>query len=129
MSVLIRGMNMPYGCANCPYMGGAVYDSKGKAHYFCNVDVEGIRGTDVTNEVIAMYEGEELSFPSFCPLVEVKEPHGRLIDADVPLEKVSKMMQEPDYQHEGENWMVGLIMARDAIDEADTIIEAEGREE
>jgi hypothetical protein len=63
--------------------------------------------------------------PDWCPLIEIPTPHGRLIDADVPLEKVSKMMQEPDYQHEGENWMVGLIMARDAIDEADTIIEAE----
>ena len=63
MSVLIKGMAMPYGCANCSCMNGAVYDSKGIAHYFCNVDVEGIRGTDVTNEVVAMYEGAEESFP------------------------------------------------------------------
>lgn len=59
-------------------------------------------------------------------LIEVKEPHGRLIDADEPMTKISAMMQEPDYQHEGEGWMVGLIMARDAIDEAPTVIEAEG---
>ena len=60
-----------------------------------------------------------------CPLIELP-PHGRLIDVDEPMTKISTMMQEPDYQHEGENWMVGLIMARDAIDEAPTVIEAEG---
>lgn len=45
----------------------------------------------------------------------------RLIDADAVMEKISLFMNEPDYQHEGENWMVGLIMARDAIDEQPTI--------
>lgn len=60
--------------------------------------------------------------PDWCPLIELP-PHGRLIDVDEPMTKISTMMQEPDYQHEGENWMVGLIMARDAIDEAPTVIE------
>lgn len=60
--------------------------------------------------------------------MQIAEPHGRLIDADEPMTKISTMMQEPDYQHEGENWMVGLIMARDAIDDAPTVIEAEGSE-
>ena len=63
--------------------------------------------------------------PYWCQLIELP-PHGRLIDADEPMTKISTMMQEPDYQHEGENWMVGLIMARDALDEAPTVIEAEG---
>lgn len=61
--------------------------------------------------------------PKNCPLVEISTPHGRLIDVDEPMTKISTMMQEPDYQHEGEGWMVGLIMARDAIDEAETVIE------
>ena len=59
-----------------------------------------------------------------CQLIELP-PHGRLIDVDEPMTKISTMMQEPDYQHEGGGWMVGLIMARDAIDEAPTVIEAE----
>lgn len=66
--------------------------------------------------------------PDWCPLIELPS-HGRLIDADEPMTKISTMMQEPDYQHEGENWMVGLIMARDALDEAPTVIEAEGEKE
>ena len=117
MSVLIKGMAMPYGCANCSYMGGAVYDSKGMAHYSCNVDVEGIRGTDVTNEVVAMYEGAEESFPDFCPLIEVKEPHGSLVDFDQMVE---------DY------WDGAVMVINEQKFkqiESSIIIEAEGSEE
>ena len=67
----------------------------------------------------------EMTVSKYCPLIELP-PHGRLIDVDEPMTKISAMMQEPDYQHEGEGWMVGLIMARDAIDEAPTVIESEG---
>ena len=121
MSVLIKGMAMPYGCANCSYMGGAVYDSKGKAHYFCNVDVEGIRGTDVTNEAVAMYEVAEESFPNFCPLVEV-EPHGDLTDKD----KLMQEFMDSDLDHlQRDDWKEVIQIVSDA----DVVIEAEGREE
>lgn len=68
----------------------------------------------------------EMTVSKYCPLVEIPTPHGRLIDADEPITKISTMIQEPDYQHEGENWMIGLIMARDVIDDAPTVIKAEG---
>lgn len=99
MSVLIRGMEIPERCGQC----------------FLRVG----------NCKQRMYIEHR---PKGCPLVEVKEPHGRMIDVNKPMTKISTMMQEPDYQHEGENWMVGLIMARDAIDEAPTVIEAEDEE-
>ena len=127
MSVLIKGMNMPYGCANCSYMNGAVYDSKGKAHYFCNVDVEGIRGTDVTNEVVAMYEGTEESFPDFCPLVEV-EPHGKLIDATFEENHYASMLLDPTPDVTEQDKHKARIII-EALRMAGTVIEAEGREE
>lgn len=101
MSVLIKGMEMPK-----------------------HGDVLVVR--EYNGKTYIKHEGH-LGFEGILSKIPI--PHGRLIDADAPLEKVSKMMQEPDYQHEGENWMVGLIMARDAIDEADTIIKAERNEE
>ena len=107
MSILIRGMEMPKNCQECGlYIEGACY-AKGYRDYRSIMDT---------------------AKPDDCPLVELP-PHGRLIDVDEPMTKISTMMQEPDYQHEGENWMVGLIMARDALDEAPTVIEAEGETE
>ena len=79
MSVLIKGMNMPYGCANCDFVGSPVYDSKGRAICSCNVPVENLRGKDVTDHVIAMYEGARMSFPKWCPLVDLGK-HGRLVE-------------------------------------------------
>ena len=82
MSVLIKGMNILYGCANCDFVGSPVYDSKGRAIYSCNVPVENLRGKDVTDHVIAMYEGARMSFPKWCPLVALPDKHGDLIDRD-----------------------------------------------
>ena len=44
----------------------------------------------------------------------------RLIDADLALEKIRVLEKEPDYQHEDEDWSVGLCMAEQAIDEVPT---------
>ena len=113
MSVLIKGMEMPSICDCCD---------------FCDTDYTNYRKCcRRLFEDIPWEFGQNGTLPD-CPLVEVKEPHGRMIDADEPMTKISTMMQEPDYQHEGENWIVGLIMARDAIDEAPTVIEAEDEE-
>ena len=112
MGVFIKGMEMPQKCGQCKLFHA-------EHPMYCTAS-EGHR------TVGAPYG---MPRPDWCPLTEVKEPHGRLIDADEPMTKISTMMQESDYQHEGENWIVGLIMARDAIDEAPTVIEAEGSEE
>ena len=44
----------------------------------------------------------------------------RLIDADVAIEKIRVLEKEPDYQHEDEDWCVGLCMAEQAIDDVPT---------
>ena len=46
----------------------------------------------------------------------------RLIDADVAIEKIRVLEKEPDYQHEDEDWSVGLCMAEQAIDEVPTTV-------
>ena len=82
MSVLIKGMDIPYGCDNCNFVGSPIYDSKGRVIYNCNVPVDGISGNDVTEKVIDMYEGGGGDyFPDWCPLVDLGK-HGDLIDAD-----------------------------------------------
>lgn len=65
MSVLIKNMEMPQKCGQCK-LYHAEYPM------YC-MAVEGHR------TVGAPYGMQR---PDWCPLVEVKEPHGRLIDAD-----------------------------------------------
>lgn len=106
MGVLIKDMAMPTNCRECHLLawGGS---------YVCMVSRTAMEAS--------MIKARRKD----CPLIEIPTPHGRLIDADEPMTKISTIMQEPDYQHNGEDWMVGLIMARDAIVDAPTVIEAE----
>lgn len=112
MSVLIKGMQMPYGCANCNFVGSPIYDSKGRAIYNCNVPVDGISGKDVTEQVIDMYKGGGGDyFPDWCPLVEIPNKHGDLIDRDACI----------DYCRDNDkrSW--------EALAYAEAVIEAEGK--
>lgn len=84
MSVLIKDMKMPEDCFSCPL----------KEEEFCNI----------TNA----YAGRINERNGDCPLVELPEHHGRLVDADY-LEK-----------HAGE-W----LSTYNLIDSAETIIDAE----
>ena len=131
MGVYIKGMVMPYGCANCHFVSEPIYDAKGRATYVCNVPVEEVRGKGNTDEVIALYEGALEAFPDWCPLVEVPEPHGRLVDAD------KLIMHLADYQlQESPVWgsneygnadkYEAITDCIDAVESACAVIEAEG---
>ena len=97
MSILIKGMEMPKKCLWCPlmYIG------------FCQVTK-----TDVNSDLGRRADD--------CPIVEVPEPHGRLIDENeltVSTDNiVSKIM------------IFGgqVCYSRSDIDNASTVIEAEG---
>lgn len=47
----------------------------------------------------------------------------RLIDADLAKQKIITLEHEPDYQHEGEDWSVGLCMAESVLDEVPNAVE------
>ena len=66
MSVLVKGMKMPENCEECFFVGLGYPD-------YCSLP-QIPNGED---------EIEDISVrPDWCPLVEVPEKHGRLIDAD-----------------------------------------------
>lgn len=67
MSVLIRGMEMPMNCDECNMYVGTAYSTG------CNIESNGIPNR---------YNYDPKKRPDWCPLVEVKTPHGKLIDAD-----------------------------------------------
>lgn len=101
MSVLIKGMKMPeHGCNHC-FLRDRNYCTRIKQGDYVNV---------------VKFSLEETRHPN-CPLVEVKTPHGRLIDADE-----LGFLQIRD---ENENPVSPKFVPEEFIDEAETIIEAE----
>ena len=66
MIILIKGMEMPKNCAECPCLRR---DCKDIVHgYMCNITLGIRKNLDMR--------------PKWCPLVEVSNPHGNLIDID-----------------------------------------------
>ena len=65
MSILIRGMEMPKDCLDCPFMVSRDNDD-------C------ILQSDEANEGFENWE----QMKAGCPLIEVPTPHGRLGDLD-----------------------------------------------
>ena len=105
MSLIIKGVDMPEKCENCP-----CYDY---IDYVCRAD-DCFAPFDVENP-------EERS--EHCPLIEIRTPHGRLIDADELKKNMKNYYPSIDHlccsQH--------VVTKRD-IDCAPTIIEAEASE-
>lgn len=96
MSVLIKGMEMPRNCLECE-LYGAMYSS----------------GCDVASLGIPKrYNYDPHTRPDWCPLVELPEKHGRLIDADALDYRLGASDRD--------------IYVRYTVEEEPTVIEAEG---
>ena len=99
MGVYIKGMKIPKKCLWCPlqYIG------------FCQVTK-----TDVNSDLGRRADD--------CPIVEVPEPHGRLVDETIILEMIRKSMGIKDlsFLYHAEKSVVNEIF------HAPTVIEAEG---
>ena len=108
MSMLIKGMEMPKNCLWCPlqYFG------------FCQVTK-----TDVNSDLGRRADD--------CPLVELPDKHGRLVDADELWKKMSKYTDNMGAKMPfgDDDSMIHRDSACFMIESADTIIEAEGWEE
>ena len=105
MSVVIKGMKLPKNCVLCPCCVGEGIGA-GRQHY-----CQAIEDEPCVSETYR---------PKNCPLVEIRAPHGRLIDADELKKNMRNYYPSIDHlccsQH--------VVTKRD-IDCAPTIIEAE----
>ena len=98
MSVLIKDMEMPKACGLCPFDDYG-YCTRAKRY----------SGGSATH-----------GRASFCPLAELPEKHGRLIDADALIAKYGDW-----YTEEGtETGFIGTIGM--LLKDAPTVVEAEG---
>ena len=99
MSILIEGMEIPKDCIKCRFClftGG---------YWKC---------------LVGLVDGSHADFggtcrPSECPLVDVPEPHGRLIDASEAYDKIA--------EQEGGNY-VDMDAVGMGLDETPTVIPA-----
>ena len=103
MSILIKDMKMPKGCFECPF--------------------KDIGMSTMTQCLLVAgwveYANDGYGIPDACPLVELPEKHGRLIDGDVLSFNLDGMMAvSPTGYIHGD-------MVADMIGDAPTIIEAE----
>ena len=102
MSVLIREMKMPSECRKCFMMDYGIMTGE----TYCKVNGKTLAESYRPIE----FDGR----PDWCPLVELPEKHGRLIDAD---EICFSMTNGTDQD-----------IAEEAVREAPTVIEAEGED-
>lgn len=85
MSILIKGMEMPKSCSECP-----LFESK--YHYHgCHAVPKSFNDMDMWNFV-----GDR---PSWCPLIELP-PHGRLIVEDDAIETAWMILAGIGYRSE-----------------------------
>ena len=105
MGVYIKGMKPPNDCYECPFMKW--------------VD-DGCAGCWADDKI------HNASKPVDCPLIEISEPHGRLIDA-------SYKVDMPFYDDEYEEHSVRTVTVEELLMMADngvpTVIEAEEESE
>lgn len=113
MSVLIKDMNMPRNCAECPFLydGNACYAVNEPDSLFLPLVCNGRTGEYLVNE-FPFHEKRV----DWCPLVEVPTPHGDLIDGD-------KLYSEVAKAHAYEHLSVKRIIAM--VRNSSTVIEAE----
>ena len=111
MSVLVKGMGMPNHCENCPAFE-EVFNEK------CR-----ITGKSVNPHWSCTLQNEVYPKPNWCPLIEVPDGHGRLIDAEYVKEHITACMQNgrPMYAPE-------LYELLAMIDDVPTIITADKEE-
>ena len=116
-SILVRGMEMPKCCYDCPFIRASVVGD-----FYC------VAGNGIEEDLKKLYERRM----SDCPLVEVKEPHGRLGDLDKL--KYEIVVGNQKYLGLNEPCLEDVTPIEnvddciDAIAFAPTIVEAEGSE-
>ena len=100
MGVYIKEMNMPEGCAYCEVPNIAYCD----LWIFQEKKDGNVRHPD-------------------CPLIEVKKPHGRFIDADKQFKELQKQVMAL-YSEKSDKYSY-LMDVLDSINREPTVIEAE----
>lgn len=114
MSVIVRGMDMPKNCSDCPLN----YDQMS-----CSVT-----GTGWWSDTMVLMDFDSCKERLHnCPLIDIPTPHGRLGDLNALWDRMSKYSDnEGAKMPYGDNdFMIHRDSACELIEDAPTVIEAE----
>lgn len=109
MGIIVKGMDMPTGCAMCPFVGHRLENLEDGSHYIFTCSRGAI-------EKIVGKTGRRED----CPLSYIPDKHGRLIDAD----KMTKELEEVKKKH-GNLTSNAVEYARLIIKMEPTVVERE----
>ncbi len=112
MSILIKGLEMPKNCFDCPLFDDVYTDADGDDDYICALGV--------SLDYYQVSGGNQKD----CPLIYVPE-HGRLIDAD----KIGLTDFEIILCQKGNPFKNALEMLLEKIENAPTVIQADDPKE
>jgi len=118
MNIIVKNMQMPKDCRECRMM--EYHERTGKT--WCK-PADGLLA-DTYRPI--MYDGR----PDWCPLVEIPEKHGRLVDADKLMAIFSDRLERVAERYGIDSSEVGILSGAMKLLESQTaIIEAEGAEQ
>ena len=113
MSVIVKGMEMPECCYDCPFIRTSF-----AGDYYC------AKGKGDEDDLKKLYSQRMAD----CPLVEIPAPHGRLIDATFEENHYASMLLDPTPDVTEQDKHKARIVI-DALRMAKTVIEAEGEKD
>ena len=106
MAIYIKGVEMPKHCIDCPFMVSRDNDD-------C------VLQSDEANEKFDSWD----DMKSSCPLIEVKEPRGKLVDSDMLYASIAKDTYLLTDESDSRDYGMFLIDIRKKVDKATTVIE------
>ena len=115
MGLYIKGAEMPDCCERCP----CAYFTEGAFSDMC----QATNGEDNDIEEYTDYGKRKGERPEWCPLVEVKTPHGRIIDGDALMAHMDALARPSTEDGGKSQWATGWAEA--FIKAQPTILEAE----
>ena len=114
MSVIVKGMEMPRDCNDCPCFEREWFD----------------------DDIVGFCKAIKVRLQTYkrllnCPLIEVPTPHGRLGDLDALWDRMYKYIDNEGAKMPFgyDDFMIHRDSACELIEDAPTVIEAEGSEE
>lgn len=119
MSVLIKGMKMPFRCFNCGF-----YQLDDEESLCAGMGSGTVVGYENVDADIAI-----TSRPDWCPLIEVPAPHGRLIDEswlkNAMITTLEALKKNPKMDRQEMHLIAAFDTLRAMLEDAPTVIEAE----